>query len=155
MPTRPRYPRDLTISYVVVTQLGVQHVFTSPYHLQTNGLTECLNKTLKQEIITYIDPCHRTWDQSLPFITHAYNTYVQVSTRINPFRALYGRDPWLPPESSIDVHSKPTNMNSATWGALSPTNDPPPSTSQLQKPTSCIATLEVALQPGSNYPDLC
>ena len=35
---------------VVATQLGVQQVFTSPYHPQTNGLTERLNKTLKQEI---------------------------------------------------------------------------------------------------------
>ena len=25
-------------------------------------------------------------------------------------------DPRLPPKSSIDVHSKPTNMDSATWG---------------------------------------
>ena len=29
---------------VVATQLGVQQVFTSPYHPQTNGLTERLNK---------------------------------------------------------------------------------------------------------------
>ena len=62
----------------VATQLGVQQVFTSPYHPQTNGLTERLNKTLKQEIAAYIDPCHKTWDQILPFVTHAYNTSVQA-----------------------------------------------------------------------------
>ena len=52
----------------------------------------------------------------MPFVTHAYNTSVQVSPWISPFQALYGRDPQIPPESSIDIHSKPTNMDGATWG---------------------------------------
>ena len=91
-------------------------MFTSPYHPQTNELIECLNKTLKKEIATYINTCHKTWDQILSFVTHAYNTSVKASTQINPFRALYGRDPRLPPESSIDIHSKPANMDRATWG---------------------------------------
>ena len=100
----------------MATQLGVQQVFTSPYHPQTNGLLERLHKTLKKEIAAFIDPYHKTWDQILPFVTHANNTYVQASTRISPFRALYGRDPRLPLESSIDIRSKPANMDSATWG---------------------------------------
>ena len=44
----------------IATQLGVQQVFTSPYHPQTNDLIERLNKTLKHEIVAYIDPCHKT-----------------------------------------------------------------------------------------------
>ena len=32
---------------VLSHSLGIKHVFTSPYHPQTNGLTELMNKTIK------------------------------------------------------------------------------------------------------------
>ena len=53
--------------------------------------TNGLNKTLKQE----------------------------MTSQISPLRALYERDPGLPLESSIEVHSKPANMDSATWDSIS------------------------------------
>ena len=78
--------------------LGINQLFTSPYHPQENGLTERLNKTIKQIITTFVDPLHQDWDEVLPFVVHAYNTSVQASTQISPFRSLYGRNPRLPPE---------------------------------------------------------
>jgi transposase InsO family protein len=60
--------------------LGINQLFTSPYHPQTNGLTERLNKTIKQIITTFVDPLHQDWDDILPFTVHAYNTSVQAST---------------------------------------------------------------------------
>ena len=78
--------------------LGITQVFTSSYHPQSNGLTERLNRTIKQVISAYVDPLHQSWYQVLPFAVHAYNTSVQESTRISPFRALYGCDPRLPPD---------------------------------------------------------
>ena len=60
-------------------------MFKSPYHPQTNGLIGRLNKTHKKEIVVYIDPCHKTWDQIFPFVTHTYNTSVHASTRITLF----------------------------------------------------------------------
>ena len=63
-----------------------------------NRLTERLNRTLKQMLSTFVDPLQQNWDQILPFVVHAYNTSVQASTRISPFRALYGRNPQLPPD---------------------------------------------------------
>ena len=56
--------------------LGIKQVFTSPYHPQTNGLTERMNKTIKQVISAYVDPLHQSWDQVLPFAVHTYNTSV-------------------------------------------------------------------------------
>ena len=61
---------------VLSHSLGIKQVFTSPYHPQTNGLTERMNKTIKQVISAYVDPLHQSWDQVLPFAVHTYNTSV-------------------------------------------------------------------------------
>ena len=74
-----------------------------------------MNKTIKQQLTAFIDPLHITWDLILPFITHAYNTSVQGSTRISPFRALYGRDPRLPPDIKVDLPKKNTRTNAMDW----------------------------------------
>ncbi|KAI5063578.1 hypothetical protein GOP47_0022125 [Adiantum capillus-veneris] len=61
---------------VLTQSLGIKQRFSSPYHPQTNGLTERLNRTLKQSLSAYIDPLHQNWDEMLPYATHAYNTSV-------------------------------------------------------------------------------
>ncbi|KAH7301299.1 hypothetical protein KP509_23G019200 [Ceratopteris richardii] len=92
---------------VLAKCLGMTLLFTSPYHPQTNGLTERMNKTIKQILNSFIDPLQQNWDQVLPFAVYAYNTSVQASTRVSPFRALYGRDPKLPPDlQTLQVKSK-------------------------------------------------
>ncbi|KAH7415488.1 hypothetical protein KP509_14G047600 [Ceratopteris richardii] len=78
--------------------LGMTLLFTSPYHPQTNGPTERMNKTIKQILNSFIDPLQQNWDQVLPFAVYAYNTSVQASTRVSPSGAFYGQDPKLPPE---------------------------------------------------------
>lgn len=83
---------------VLTVCLRIKQAFSSPYHIQTNGLTERLNRTIKQVIVAYVDPLHQTWDQVLPYAIHAYNTIVQFSTKFSPFRTLYGRDLHLPPD---------------------------------------------------------
>ena len=85
--------------------LGIKQLFTSPYHPQTNGLTKRLNCTLKQMLSAFVDPLQQNWDQILPFVVHAYNTSVQASTRISPFRALYRRDPTFPLDLKTEVNS--------------------------------------------------
>ncbi len=98
------------VMQVLTTSMGIQQKFTTPYHPQTNGLTERMNRTLKQIISSFIDPLHQDWDEILPFAVHAYNTSVQASTRVSPFRALYGRDPHLPPNiHSIKLSPKHTD----------------------------------------------
>lgn len=68
------------------------HRKTTAYHPQTNGLTERLNKTMTDMLSMYIDVQHKTWDEVLPYVTFAYNTATQETTRFTPFRLLYGRD---------------------------------------------------------------
>ena len=40
-----QFPNE--VLQVLSHSLGIKHVFTSPYHPQTNGLTELMNKTIK------------------------------------------------------------------------------------------------------------
>lgn len=40
----------------------------------------------------YIDVQHKTWREVLPYVTFAYNTATQETTRFTPFRLLYDRD---------------------------------------------------------------
>uniref|UniRef100_L7LW12 RNA-directed DNA polymerase n=1 Tax=Rhipicephalus pulchellus TaxID=72859 RepID=L7LW12_RHIPC len=65
----------------------------TPYHPQTNGLTERTNRTLVNMISMYVDSGHKTWDAVLPFITFAYNTAQHETTRYSPFYLLYVRQP--------------------------------------------------------------
>ncbi|KAM7301434.1 putative histone demethylase [Ixodes scapularis] len=70
---------------------GTGHRRTSGYHLQTNGLTERLNKTIADMISMYVDVEHKTWDEVLPHVTFAYNTAVQETTRAIPFQLVQCR----------------------------------------------------------------
>lgn len=76
----------------ILTLSGTSHRKASAYHPQTNGLTERLNKTIADMLSMYSDVEHRTWDVVLRYITFAYNTAKQETTRITPFTLLYGRE---------------------------------------------------------------
>ena len=76
----------------IVQLWGTIHNSTSSYHPQTNGLTERLNKTLADMLSMYVDVDQRNWDAILPFITFAYNTSKQESTKFSPFFLIHGRE---------------------------------------------------------------
>ena len=99
---------------VLTQRLGIKQLFTSPYHPQTNGLTEHLNRTIKQMLSASVDPLHQELDQVLPFVAYAYNTSVQAPSRISPFRALDGRDPKLPPDTILAIQ-KPKYRDVVEW----------------------------------------
>ena len=78
--------------------LGVEHRTSSPYHPQTNGLTERVNGIVINMLSKFVDKDQKNWDQLLPYVVFAYNTSKHSSTGYCPFFLLHGRRPILPGE---------------------------------------------------------
>ena len=71
--------------------LNISRLRTSPYHPQTDGLTERLNGTLKSMIRKFTASNQKDWDEHLPYLLFAYREVPQESTGFSPFELLYGR----------------------------------------------------------------
>ena len=71
-----------------------RHLSTA-FHLQTDGQTEILNRVLKGYLRAYTSLEHINWARLLPSAEYAYNNSRSSSTKITPFKALYGYDPEL------------------------------------------------------------
>jgi hypothetical protein len=72
---------------VVMLQMNIKHVTTSPYHPQCNGLTERFNRTLCA-LLEKNGEYDDRWYEMLPAIIFAYRTSVQTSTGYSPFEML-------------------------------------------------------------------
>ena len=77
-------------------QFGIKRIRTTPYHPQTNGLTERNNRTLKE----WLASKGGNWEKELPLILLAHRASIQGTTKKSPFLLMYGRQPRLP------MHSK-------------------------------------------------
>lgn len=64
--------------------LGVKGLRTTPYHPQTDCLTERFNQTLKTNAAA--------WDQWIPYLLFAYREVPYSSTGFSPFELLYGQE---------------------------------------------------------------
>ena len=72
--------------------LNIRPIQTSPYHPQTDGLVEHLNKTLKSVLRKLVNKEGRGWDRLLPYVLFAYCEVPQLTTSSSPFELLYGRE---------------------------------------------------------------
>ena len=80
----------------VLSLLGVQKLRTSPYHPQTDGQVERMNRTLKGILMAYVNRDHNNWDDHLPLALFAYRSSVHSSSGVSPFKAIYGREAITP-----------------------------------------------------------
>ena len=76
--------------------IGYNHIFSTPYHPQTNGIAERFNATFVTQISKLQNAQHNNWDEYLQAVVFAYNTGVHKSTKFSPYELLFGRPARLP-----------------------------------------------------------
>ena len=70
----------------------IQHIRTTAYHPQGNGLTERMNQTIKNTI-SKMSKTYTDWDFWLPSALFAIRCSQQKTTTFSPFELVYGRLP--------------------------------------------------------------
>ena len=84
--------------------IGYNHIYSTPYHPQTNGIVERFNSTFVPQISKLQDTEDNNWDEYLQAVVFAYNTGIHKTTKYSPFELLYGRLPCLP------IHPSPISF---------------------------------------------
>jgi len=64
--------------------LGIDETRTTAYHPQSDGLVECLNRTILGMLSTVLEEDFRDWNLRLPLIMLAYRASVQETTGASP-----------------------------------------------------------------------
>jgi len=82
------------------TALDMRLHFTSGYHPEGDGQTECMNQTLKQYLHVYCNYQQDNWFKLLPLVVFAYNNAPSTTTSVFPFFSNKGY------HSNITVHPK-------------------------------------------------
>ena len=79
--------------------MGVRKIWTSLYHLQTNGQCERFNSTLINMLGTLPKEKKSEWKNHVGTLVHAYNCTQKSATGFSPYYLMFGRQPCL----SVDV----------------------------------------------------
>lgn len=77
----------------------IDHRQTSANHPQSDGLAERAVQTFKRALRKHCQEVSSAtgWDQYMHFIALGYRASAQMSTKVSPYRLLYGCDPIVPP----------------------------------------------------------
>lgn len=95
------------IFQTLMQQLRIHKTRTTPYHPQSDGLAERLNRTLKNMLSKLVNGNQDNWDSLIPQTLLAYRTATQSSTGVTPYRMMFGREARLPVDVMVD--SEPPN----------------------------------------------
>ena len=66
---------------------------SSTYHLQTDGQTEIVNRSLEEYLSAFVIDKSHAWTDRLHLAEFWFNTNYHTSTNLTPFEALYGYSP--------------------------------------------------------------
>ena len=80
----------------VLKQLGIESIFSAPYHPQSNGKLEIFHKYLKPTLKKLCEKDLSNCNQYLNQVLASYKSTPNLATAEMPFFLVYGRDPNLP-----------------------------------------------------------
>lgn len=81
--------------------VGYNHIYSTTYHPQSNGMIERFNATFVPQIAKLQDKENNNWDEFLLPVVFAYNTGIHSTTNYSPFQLLFGREPRLPTHEQL------------------------------------------------------
>ena len=76
----------------VLQQLGIDRIFSTPYHPQSNGKLEVFHKYLKPTLKKLCEKDPANWDKYLNQVLTSYRITPNLATAESPFFLVYGRD---------------------------------------------------------------
>ena len=79
----------------VLQQLGIDKIFSVPYHPQINGKLEVFHKYLKPSLKKLCEKDPANWDKYLNQVFASYRITLNLATAETPFFLVFGRDPNL------------------------------------------------------------
>ena len=94
----------------VYNSIGTKECIATPYHPEANGLTERFNQTLITQLRKITDG--QDWDEHLQSIAFSHRVGQQASTKMSPFRLMYGVQPRLPIELELPSGQLQLSMGS-------------------------------------------
>ena len=80
----------------VLKQLGIDRIFSAPYHPQSNRKLEVFHKYLKPTLKKLCEKDPANWDKYINQVLASYRITPNLATTESPFFLVYGRDPNLP-----------------------------------------------------------
>ena len=80
----------------VLKQLGIDRIFSAPYHPQSNGKLEVFHKYLKPTLKKLCEKDPANWYKYINQVLASYSITPNLATTESPFFLVYCRDPNLP-----------------------------------------------------------
>ena len=80
----------------VLQQLGIDRIFSGPYHPQSNEKLEVFHKYLKPTLKKLCENDPANWDKCINQVLASYRITPNLATAEPPFFLVYSRDPNLP-----------------------------------------------------------
>ena len=89
--------------YQVLKQLGIERIFSAPYHPQSNSKLEVFHKYLKPTLKKLCEKDPSNWDHYLNQVLASYRVTPNLATAEMPFSLVYERDPNLPLHQLLEL----------------------------------------------------
>jgi hypothetical protein len=86
-------------------KLGTKLLFSTICHPQTDGQTEVVNRTLSTMLRVVLKKNIKMWEECLAHVEFAYNRPLHSTTKMCPFKIIYG----FLPRDLIDLMSLPSS----------------------------------------------